>query len=84
MTALTRRRPEPGWECHRVYMQFSVEVGGQHAAGGQLGGDGSGGGRGQALGLVQSGQLEQFGLRGSGEFAFLLAQRNDRRTPRCA
>src|SRR5580693_1681060 len=45
----------------------------QGAVGAQLDGDGAGGGRGQALGLVKGGQLGEFGLRGAGEFAFLLS-----------
>jgi hypothetical protein len=53
-------------------MQFSVEVGGQGATGGQLDGNDAGGGRGQALGFVQGGQLGQFGFGGGSEFAFLL------------
>src|SRR4029077_7002123 len=55
-----------------VDVQFGIEMGGQGTAGAQLDGDGVGGGRGKALGFVQGGQLGQFGLRGGGEFAFLL------------
>ena len=55
-----------------VDVQFGVQMGGQGAAVGQLGGDGVGRRRGKALGLVQGGQLRQFGLRGFGQFTFLL------------
>jgi hypothetical protein len=53
-------------------VQFSVQMGGQGATAGQLGGDGAGGGRGQPFGLVQGGQLGEFGLRAGGKLAFLL------------